>query len=921
MRWVRLEVWDADVATTDDPLGAAVIAVQPQLLAGAGAADAYEHRSRRASQVDLVSVVLPLGRQQPKQPARGSLSVALSAERPQRDALPLSPPVGAAGSSAEALQAVTAAALAEAAEFRALLAAAAAAPLALALPVKGEELEACARGVALCAGGAATFGDLYVSNARLLFAPRAAAAPANACGPPPAPTETVVLPLALLLKTELLDTGGGSGGGGGGGGGGGASAAVAAAALQLGRRSASEKGGSGRLHPAMRAAAAAAGGGSGGSLQLHVLPAVQEITLLFAAERHGSGPSCLCAQLHRRLDHHLNNAEGAAAQAAAAAAGGSAHLDGLPPKAAAAAAALAADPAAAAATALPAGCALESEWARMRVTERGWRVTAINQGYELCETYPTSLVVPAAVTDDALSAAAAFRSKGRVPALTWLHPLTGAAVCRSAQPLAGISISQIASRHRNAEDERLVAAIAAAANAAAGGHRPFLIVDCRSRVAATGNAVMGKGTENELVYADACSRSGGARVVHLDIANIHAVRGSYLRLHELLRSTAGGSKHDASFLSSLHDSEWLAHVASLLKGASCAAHAVGAHGRSLLVHCSDGWDRTAQISILVQLLLDPHYRTLDGLAALLQKDLLAFGHKCAERLGHAAGGPSTHEWSPIVLQLLDAIHQVMAQQPAAFDFTDDALTFIAAHAHAGIAPDFRHDHERGRAAAARAAAGGNGPSVWALLLERRGRFANDGYREWPAADGALPVVCALQRLRLWRLFHQDGARLAASTIDDCFWCQPELDGLAQAEAEVEEEEGAPRCSVDITHTSSKKDPRGAEYTLYHLVVEIDEDDADETRTLAVARRFSEFVELDAQLRAAAPPAAVGALPPLPSSMTFNKLASNVVSGRRVALVRYVQAVMASAHLAHRDEVRAFLGDEAHRVQAVSGALN
>ena len=138
---------------------------------------------------------------------------------------------------------------------------------------------------------------------------------------------------------------------------------------------------------------------------------------------------------------------------------------------------------------------------------------------------------------------------------------------------------------------------------------------------------------------------------------------------------------------------------------------------------------------------------------------------------------------------------------------------------------------------------------------------------------------------------------------------------------MEEEEGAPRCSVDITHTSSKKDPRGAEYTLYHLVVEIDEDDADETRTLAVARRFSEFVELDAQLRAAAPPAAVGALPPLPSSMTFNKLASNVVSGRRVALVRYVQAVMASAHLAHRDEVRAFLGDEAHRVQAVSGALN
>jgi len=33
---------------------------------------------------------------------------------------------------------------------------------------------------------------------------------------------------------------------------------------------------------------------------------------------------------------------------------------------------------------------------------------------------------------------------------------------------------------------------------------------------------------------------------------------------------------------------------------------------NVLVHCSDGWDRTSQISSLVQLILDPFYRTLDG---------------------------------------------------------------------------------------------------------------------------------------------------------------------------------------------------------------------------------------------------------------------------------------------------------------------
>ena len=33
-------------------------------------------------------------------------------------------------------------------------------------------------------------------------------------------------------------------------------------------------------------------------------------------------------------------------------------------------------------------------------------------------------------------------------------------------------------------------------------------------------------------------------------------------------------------------------------------------GRPVLVHCSDGWDRTAQVVSLAELLLDPYYRTV-----------------------------------------------------------------------------------------------------------------------------------------------------------------------------------------------------------------------------------------------------------------------------------------------------------------------
>jgi myotubularin-related protein 1/2 len=69
----------------------------------------------------------------------------------------------------------------------------------------------------------------------------------------------------------------------------------------------------------------------------------------------------------------------------------------------------------------------------------------------------------------------------------------------------------------------------------------------------------------------------------------------------------------------------------VLKGAVFVASSLDS-GDSVLVHCSDGWDRTSQLSALGQILLDPYYRTFVGFRSLIEKDFCSFGHMFDKRI-------------------------------------------------------------------------------------------------------------------------------------------------------------------------------------------------------------------------------------------------------------------------------------------------
>jgi myotubularin-related protein 1/2 len=245
--------------------------------------------------------------------------------------------------------------------------------------------------------------------------------------------------------------------------------------------------------------------------------------------------------------------------------------------------------------------------------------------------------------------------------------------------------------------------------ATTGGCSTLVIADARPQVAAFGNTVMGAGYEQIDRYKVA--------VEFLGIDNIHAVRDAYRRLCDLCapRPAADGDLH---YWAGVSATRWLEHVLRVLQGSVRVAGLMEA-GHSVLVHCSDGWDRTSQLTSLAMLLLDEHYRTLRGFATLVEKEWVAAGHQFRTRSSHGQRGFWSGHCSPVFLQWLDCVRCVQRHYPAAFEFNEALLVFLAEHVFSCRYGTFLFDSERELIAAG---ARERTLSVWSFVLENASRF-------------------------------------------------------------------------------------------------------------------------------------------------------------------------------------------------------
>ena len=167
---------------------------------------------------------------------------------------------------------------------------------------------------------------------------------------------------------------------------------------------------------------------------------------------------------------------------------------------------------------------------------------------------------------------------------------------------------------------------------------------------------------------------------------------------------------------------------------------------SVIVHCSDGWDRTAQLTSISMILLDPYYRTLAGFQVLVEKEWLSFGHKFSHRIGHGVDKHNDNDRSPVFLQFIDCVWQITNQFPHCFEFNEYFLTFILDHLYSCLFGTFLCNSDKERR---QSGIPNRTQSLWSFVNYRREMFLNPSYNADNSEAVAIFPASSVRYLKLW----------------------------------------------------------------------------------------------------------------------------------------------------------------------------
>ncbi|XP_078044125.1 myotubularin-related protein 10-B isoform X2 [Augochlora pura] len=281
-----------------------------------------------------------------------------------------------------------------------------------------------------------------------------------------------------------------------------------------------------------------------------------------------------------------------------------------------------------------------------------WRLSTVNVDFKLCRSLTRYIIVPASITDSQLMDAVKHFQGNRPPIWSW----------SSAHGAALVKMSELSPLITNRMQENILFENVRKSHPQK--KAPF-VLELNKEISIKLIAI------SFSKFANLCSPENIRQFWH----------------------------QDNNFYSLLENTKWLKHVSYCLQKAVEACEHLHLES-SVILQEGAGADICCVISSLVQLLLDPYFRTVNGFQSLLQKEWVAGGHPFCDRLGHI--GKRKSEKSPVFLLYLDCVWQLCQQFPAEFEFTETYLTTLWDAAHVSIFDTFIFNCEKDRVMAATA---------------------------------------------------------------------------------------------------------------------------------------------------------------------------------------------------------------------------
>ncbi|XP_011603406.1 myotubularin-related protein 11 [Takifugu rubripes] len=277
----------------------------------------------------------------------------------------------------------------------------------------------------------------------------------------------------------------------------------------------------------------------------------------------------------------------------------------------------------------------------------GWRVSSVNDRFEMSTSLSRFIVIPQRVLDTELKKSFAHFNEGRIPRWCWRHPW-------------GSDLLRMASFQNNIYHEKDDIR-----------NLELILFGCQSSLCVV------------VELGDELPSPTDIQLAH-----------SRLRALCLGDISTSVSVPDDKWLSTLESTHWLDYIRSCLKKASEVACLLRGGHLTVALQEADDRDMSCVVSSLVQVMCDPQCRTQHGFQGLVQKEWVMAGHRFYSRMNYHRDNDK--EEAPVFLLFLDCVWQLLSQYPSHFQLTGDFLLALHDSIHLPLFSSFMANCQRER---------------------------------------------------------------------------------------------------------------------------------------------------------------------------------------------------------------------------------